>query len=1364
MSLSPLRSSWLVPRYIAHRCRQGVLSGQFSGAALFLDISRFTSITEELVRRDREGVEVLSSLLDGVFIPVIEHIYQHRGFVAQFAGDALLALFPDHHPVLACDVTIHQYLRALPPQHTRFGTFSLSAKLGLARGSIYWDILGQERLLPLFYGPAIMRAVQAEQCCRPNELVWHSTIQPPRTVAAIRPGTRFNRYARGQVKARLVRAAQDMPDHGTIAPFVHPAVQRLDVRGEFRDLVVLFIGLGQTLAVKKRHKEVCILIQQAQAREAYVHQLAYNDKGYTMVLFFGAPQAMEKPAQHALAFARSAIQIFPDVSMGIAQGTAYTGMVGSTMRATYTALGMPVNMAARLMQQAVPGTALCSKSFARLLPPGSSRASGHVPLKGMQGRVAVYTVQTLTSVTNRRYTTPMVGRETELQRVLDHLRPLHQGRSAGICYIYGPAGAGKSRLVHQVRQRIAWCQTLVLQAENQCNPQHLCQPLQAFLGLAADTSNIRDFTRAWQLFCQRVTTLADIRAPSLAETLQTHQALFAYLLGYSTPEAWFARLSAPQQAESSNRAIKDCYKAMTLLAPLILTVEDLHALEAGTKDALAFLTRNIADYPMALLVTSRLRDDGGKPVIDQDSDVLSLEIVLQGLAEADIRTLMQEYFSQPISQRFISDLMARTRGNPMFVEQFCRYLRAVPQLLNIQAGELTLDCDRLQIPNTINAVITTRLDRLPHPLHRLLRLAVVLGMTFNRYVLTDMNRRARWLPGNRAVLRALAQGTEQGIWYIERAHWYRFHHQLMQQAGYDMLLRDDIRKLHGFAARAMAAHYCKTPGYAGDIAQHFHKAGCRKDALPYLWQAAKRAEQSYAFLRAEFYYRTLSGYSLGDREKALARTHQAEMLVHLGRWRVARQRVEENIAFAEDRALPDLEAKNRYILGKLLFQQGQREPALAHIHQARDIYHRIQDSREEMKTMRILADDLIRRGAHVKAMEILNTLQHNAETRNENVAVTQILTLKGKIHTEQGDMAQAEACFTKALDIAQRHNLLLRIASAMHNLAGVLYTRGESSKGMHMYKQALQTYERLGLLSFIADTLANIGAICASHSRYKEALTHLNKQMAIGRELGKPATVASALEFLGLIHFNLGDRKKAWHSLDQARELYMRIQDPNGLAYVYGSIGRMCQENGELDRAETYFKKQLALFRQTGSKAGMATAYGYLGNICLRRGQLEEAMALYKKRLSLAPGPRIEGYAYGNMAQVAQAQGRYNQAIALLHKKLACCWRIDDSYGLAFCYKDIGDNYLRKGAGSLALRCMEHAVHTATKHGLDKNVATILYTKAEMLYKLQRYADSLACLDDAEGLCERFKLARYLTYCRELREKLRANSASDKGT
>jgi class 3 adenylate cyclase len=184
-----LSSAWrsFVPDYVVRTLlRQPdaipLASGERADAvALFIDVAGFTPMSEALTRSGAFGTEALTRILNGWFDTMVGLVSRYGGEVAEFAGDALTAVFrydtgtrrATERRAVRCAGAMQSEMAHFQTITTRAGTFELAMKAGLAAGPLLVTIMGDPavRLVYVLAGPALDRAALAERHARRGEVV-----------------------------------------------------------------------------------------------------------------------------------------------------------------------------------------------------------------------------------------------------------------------------------------------------------------------------------------------------------------------------------------------------------------------------------------------------------------------------------------------------------------------------------------------------------------------------------------------------------------------------------------------------------------------------------------------------------------------------------------------------------------------------------------------------------------------------------------------------------------------------------------------------------------------------------------------------------------------------------------------------------------------------------------------------------------------------------------------------------------------------------------------------------------------------------------------------------------------------------------
>ena len=159
----------LIPNFILKKHYEKIYKGKLKAVVMFMDISGFTPMTEKLMTYGKEGAEILNSILNRIFEPVIDAVYKRDGFISTFSGDAFTALFPinkdnkDIIRALYVAIQIIKIFKQLSFQKTKAGDFNFFVKIGMSFGSVNWEIKGNKnQKIYYFWGNSLKRSCLAE--------------------------------------------------------------------------------------------------------------------------------------------------------------------------------------------------------------------------------------------------------------------------------------------------------------------------------------------------------------------------------------------------------------------------------------------------------------------------------------------------------------------------------------------------------------------------------------------------------------------------------------------------------------------------------------------------------------------------------------------------------------------------------------------------------------------------------------------------------------------------------------------------------------------------------------------------------------------------------------------------------------------------------------------------------------------------------------------------------------------------------------------------------------------------------------------------------------------------------------------------
>lgn len=572
---------------------------------------------------------------------------------------------------------------------------------------------------------------------------------------------------------------------------------------------------------------------------------SFTDHGF--MALFGVPLSREDHARQALVTAvalqrkvsdQRAVLGVPtearlELCIGVHTGYVVGRQIGDSSRPTYLAIGDTMRLATQLQAHAEPAAIVLSEATARLLRGGARIAAyGAIPTTTSTRPIMTYRLleiepqSSLVGSHRNRPLTRLVGRRRELSTLHDLLTQSSAGRGC-VVGVMGEPGLGKSRLVYEFRRSLLGKPVTYL--TGQCAPYGhataylpVLDALQHYCGI----SRVDDTKAVTATLCRRLQE-AGMASDEWADYL-------LYVLGHEVPTEVIANLS-PQALK---RRIFDALLGLLINSsrqrPLVLEIENVHWIDPTSEAFLTSLVEHLVGVPILLVVTYR---PGYRPPWVEKSYVtqLSLTPLLPDDSQRMIRTILEP---QPISASLVQQIVLKARGNPFFLEE-----------LTQTAGEAGDQETTLIIPDTVQVVLTDRIDRLPAEAKRLLQIAAVIG----NEVPYDLLRAIADYP-DEALQTALAHLQAREFLYptaFAPDSAYTFKHALTQDVAYQSLLSTTRRHFHQRIAQALIENFPATVAAEPErLARHYTEAGLYEQAISYWQRAGQLAIERSAHVEA----------------------------------------------------------------------------------------------------------------------------------------------------------------------------------------------------------------------------------------------------------------------------------------------------------------------------------------------------------------------------------------------------------------------------------------------------------------------------------------------------------------------------------
>jgi class 3 adenylate cyclase len=584
--------------------------------------------------------------------------------------------------------------------------------------------------------------------------------------------------------------------------------------------------------------------------------------GDAVMALFGVPKAHEDDPIRAIRAAKEIHDLVDSfspeieerigqtVSMhsGINTGLVVTGEVDME-KGTHGVAGDTINLASRLSGVANPGEILISPGTRELITPYfETEALEAVTMKGKAQPmipyrvVGVLTASTRFEAAEQRGLIAFTGREQELA-VLHSCLDKAMARSGQFVTVVGEAGVGKSRLLYELRHSPNRDKITVL--EGRCQSYGSNTPYFPFLNALRRGLHLREEDTPAELLEKTVTNVV-----AIDQTLEQYLPLYLHLL--SIPSEDYPLPKHLQGAELKS-AFEDALAALNTLnsqgQPMVLILEDWHWADEASDSALKHLVGVMAPYPLMVVVVYRPEYDS-----NWGSWSYHTPIVLKSLDTQHSENIIKSVWGAARLPKGLTLLIhERTGGNPLFIEEVCNALaeEGAVQVKDSQAV-LTRPLEHLTLPDTVQAVIRARLDRLDRYARETLGLASVIGREFARHILERISASRDRLSQSLETLKVLE--LIQQIRVVPEAA-YTFKQVLTQEVTYETLLRQQRRKLHGSVGRATEEAYADRIEEQYELlAHHYGLAEDWEKAVHFGRLAAEKAHKLSQFQQAVTLY------------------------------------------------------------------------------------------------------------------------------------------------------------------------------------------------------------------------------------------------------------------------------------------------------------------------------------------------------------------------------------------------------------------------------------------------------------------------------------------------------------------------------
>ncbi len=865
---------------------QHEISERLKVVLLFADISGFTAMSERLTRLGKAGAEEVNSIINRFFDPLIKIVYKWNGDIYRFGGDAFLVFFLAKEGTslasewaICAAQEILTFVKTHAQTTTRVGKFRIKVHLALTKGEVYFQDLTNNFFLG---GKAINYLMRIIDLAGPGQIVVSAEIKNDLNNVVFKPKKGGWQYVR--TKRRILE------------PVVHPEIEVSGIRkitpalenylpqwllkriahkpsfgpqdGEHRKIAIVFLhfsGIDYEHNLRdartKLTKLYKIVHTTAERYDGWINAIdSYKDSERFLVVF-GFPNAYEDDEKRAVLFCYEILH-HPELKnfnlrAGVNSGSIFAAPVGNYLRREYATLGDAVNLSARLGAKAKDRTIVVSEpifnktyNLFEYIPLGAKEYKGKKKKIRTYQLVAKKTIEAKTLGRWLRESAQIVGRAREIAIVKNVIAHCRSGKGQILC-ITGEPGVGKSRLVQEG----------IKYAEN-ANYQILRGNCFSYESVSSYHPWIDVLNEFFQILPEDPVELRIAKVQKQIEIMDKGLVnwlpLLGEILGIDFPQNKLTKHFDPKlKKQRVFDIIFELLKSLAQQKPLQVVIEDLHWADNPSIELINYIARNIQDIPILFTLVYRPLKNKEEFMEKEWSRIINLNELDKDASLQLVRNLLN---IKEIPEDLQKIIINKSQGNPFYIEELIKSLIEQGYIVEGRGGwRFRGDIKKLVLPDSVEAVILSRIDRLDLDDRDVLQVASVLGREFDEFLLKGIYGSQRFLKKSLSNLERFDLIRQQkGGRQVK----YFFKHILTQEVAYGTLSFARKKELHnriGEFVEQMLKE--RKEEFLGLLSYHFYQAENYEKALIYSFEAGEKARKVYANAEAiEFFTRAIASF------------------------------------------------------------------------------------------------------------------------------------------------------------------------------------------------------------------------------------------------------------------------------------------------------------------------------------------------------------------------------------------------------------------------------------------------------------------------------------------------------------------------
>jgi tetratricopeptide (TPR) repeat protein len=678
--------------------------------------------------------------------------------------------------------------------------------------------------------------------------------------------------------------------------------------------------------------------------------------------------------------------------------------------------------------------------------------------------------------------------------------------------------------------------------------------------------------------------------------------------------------------------------ALSEKQPVILLLEDLHWADQSTIDLVAYVLPLIQRTRLTFIGVSRSRQEPVNlwnklgPVLEEHREHL-VEVPLQSLSPDASRTLVKHLLGGDyLPESLAAEILDKSEGNPFFLEEVLRSLIESGGLV-LEEGKWTVTpfTGTSHVPDTLQGVLLSRVDRLSEELKQLVQKASVIGRVFLYRVLEKIASPSTSLNNQLASLETTDLIHEHcRLPEIE----YIFKHALTQEVAYQTLLAPARKALHQKVGDALESLFRdRLEEFAGVLAYHYFAAESWEKALRYSIQAADAAFRVYAYAEARGHYRRALE-CLRKVEQTREHIEQnVDITIQLVGVSLQAEAPEKNLArlleaeaLTQSLADPVRLARVQLSIGRIHYAQGKLREAIGYFEKVLAAAQKSRDPELMAFSQTLMSRALCVQGHFKKSLQLLDqTIPLLEAAKNRHEALNNYI-YRGITRTCLGRYAAGMSDINGALEIARSCRDQNVETFAYTGLCFIQLVAGDYIEGTESARKALELAERTGEPLYRYTSNSFLGWAHLRLGKPNESLPYWTAAREVAKALGGRLILAewiAAIEAEALLES--GDPAGGLRRGEEALVLARTSGSIFGEALAERAIGRtLVAIPPRLGEAHLHLSRASELFESIGARYDLARAVLAEGEALLADNDPSSAAARLEKAVAISHECQLE--------------------------------------------------------------------------------------------------------------------------------------------